>query len=544
MVVREKAKAVLSTRASAVIVEEMKKRVAGSIRINGGKNALMYAYAPISITSGTPEYGFGGKGESIDHIKGNRGELWYVLLSQDLQEALSPLKEELRRETSIGFLIIFIMGLVSIVVGKRVSLPIIRMEDLARKIGDGDFDAHMDVRSNDELGHLGRSLNNMSKSLRETTISRDKLGREVEERRKAQEKLRSILVAAGDGIIVATADSRIVIVNEDLCNTFGYLEKELVGNDVEMLMPEKYRKAHGDGMKRYLESGAAKVLGSRIEIEGMRKDGTVFPLEIRIEETGESEREDKVFVAAIRDITDRKRNEYELKRYASDLEESNRIKDLFADVMRHDLLNPAGIIRNTAEILYDKETSPEKLEIIGMIRDNSAQCIEMIENASMYSRIEYLHELDKNTIDLIALLRDSILNFAFDLQDKDMTIIFEPDRECLASVNKMMREVFSNLISNAIKYGNKKSSIEINIGDDEGHWLLSVKDCGEGVPDEDKEKIFERFERAGKTAIKGTGLGLAIAKRIVELHKGRIWVEDNPDGGSIFYVRLPEGVNN
>lgn len=539
-IVREKGKEILSTRAPAVLVGEMKNRGEGSIRIKDGKKVLLYAYTPVSITSGSAEYGFGGKGESIDHIMGNMGELWYVLLSQDLEEALYPLKGEVRRDAYVGFFIVFVMGLISLVIGKKLSLPIVRMEDFAKKVGIGDFDVQLHVRSNDELGHLGRSLNSMNRNLKETTISRDKLSREVEERKKAEEKLRSILVAAGDGIIVATTESRIIIVNEDLCNTFGYSEKELVGQDVEMLMPEKYRKAHGDGMKRYLESGSAKVLGSRIEIEGIRKDGTVFPLEIRIEKTGESKRADKVFVAAVRDITERKRNEEELKKYASDLEDSNRVKDLFTDIMRHDLLNPAGVIRNAAEILYDEESSDKKREIVGMIRDNSSQCIELIENASTYSRIENLDKLEKKTIDLLAILKDIIQNFAFNLQEKNMSVIFEPSGECHAYLNKMISEVFSNLVSNAIKYGYEKSSIEVAIGEEGENWLISVKDFGEGVADEDKQKIFERFERAGKTAIKGTGLGLAIAKRIVELHKGRIWVEDNPDGGSIFNVKLPK----
>lgn len=544
LIIREKSNKPLSTRMAVTLIELMKKRGAGSIHIKDGKKALLYSYVPISITSGSTEYGFGGKHESIDHIRGNRGELWYVILSQDLSEALSPLMKELQREMSVGLLIVIIMGLVSIVIGKRLSLPIIRMENFARKVGAGNFNEHMDVRSKDELGHLALSLNAMTKDLRETTSSRDELRREIAERIKTEERIRSILTAAGEGIIVSSADSTISIVNSELCRTFGYLEKELIGQDVEIIMPKKYRKAHGEGMKRFLESGAAKVLGNRIELEGLRKDGTVFPVELKIEETGESKREDKVFVAAIRDISVRRRNESQLKIYASELEESNRIKDLFSDVMRHDLLNPVGVIMNAAEILYDKETSREKLELIGMMRDNSAQCIEMIENASMYSRIEHLHELDKKTIDLVTLLKDSIGNFVFDLQKKDMTITFEPDREYRACANRMIRDVFSNLISNAIKYGNKKTSIEISIGSDDGHLLISVRDRGNGVPDEDKEKIFERFERAGVTNIKGTGLGLAIAKRIVELHKGRIWVEDNPGGGSIFYVRiLEDGIN-
>ncbi|MDH3972823.1 MAG: ATP-binding protein [Deltaproteobacteria bacterium] len=539
LIVLEKGKAPLSTRAPSYLLDRMKKRGTGSI-INGGREApLVVAYSPISITSGLAEYGFGGKYESIDHIMGNRGELWYVLLSQEMNEALFALREEMRRDIITGLIFILVMGFFSIFIGRRLALPVMRMAEMARRVGAGNFDVEMDVSSHDELGSLARSFNDMTHNLRERTTSIDNLSREVAERRKAEEKLHSIFLAAGEGIIVATAASRIIIVNEDLCRTFGYLEEELIEKNVEMLMPEKYRKDHTEGMKRYMESGAAKVLGRRIELEGLRKDGTVFPLELRIEETGESKREEKVFVAAIRDITNRKRNEYELKRYASDLEESNRIKDLFSDIMSHDLMNPANAIRNASEFLYEKESDEQNKEIMELVRGESQKIIELIGNASAYSRLQHLEELDRGMIELSGLLWGIIQNFDFDLKEKAMEVRFEPGKEYLLEANKMIREVFLNLISNAIKYGSEKSAIEISLGYEKGKRLVSVKNYGEGIPDEEKEKVFERFQRVGKTAIKGTGLGLAIAKRIVELHHGSIWVEDNPEGGSIFYVSLP-----
>ena len=104
----------------------------------------------------------------------------------------------------------------------------------------------------------------------------------------------------------------------------------------------------------------------------------------------------------------------------------------------------------------------------------------------------------------------------------------------------LIEDIFSNLISNAIKYSPAKSTVKVDISDNADSWIVSVADSGEGIAEEEKQNIFERFERAGLTNIKGTGLGLAIAKRIVELHKGTIWVEDNSEEGSKFFVSLPK----
>ena len=102
----------------------------------------------------------------------------------------------------------------------------------------------------------------------------------------------------------------------------------------------------------------------------------------------------------------------------------------------------------------------------------------------------------------------------------------------------MIEDVFENLISNAFKYGAADGTIRIDVRDDGDRWRVSVADEGEGIPDEAKQKVFERFERLRKEGVKGIGLGLAIAKRIVDLHGGRIWVEDNPGGGAVFCVLL------
>ena len=106
--------------------------------------------------------------------------------------------------------------------------------------------------------------------------------------------------------------------------------------------------------------------------------------------------------------------------------------------------------------------------------------------------------------------------------------------------NKIIEEVFSNLISNAVKYAPEGEKIVIESEEKDGFWRIKVIDFGEGIADENKDGIFDRFKRKAKRGVKGTGLGLAIAKRIIELHKGRIWIEDNPKSGAVFIVEIPK----
>ena len=121
-----------------------------------------------------------------------------------------------------------------------------------------------------------------------------------------------------------------------------------------------------------------------------------------------------------------------------------------------------------------------------------------------------------------------------------MEVRFLNDGESPAWVNPMIGDVFVNLASNAMKYAAAGKRVEIGIEDAGTDWKVAVKDFGPGISDDDKEKIFTRFERLQKEGVQGTGLGLAIARRVVDLHQGRIWVEDNPEGGCIFFVSLPK----
>jgi signal transduction histidine kinase len=219
------------------------------------------------------------------------------------------------------------------------------------------------------------------------------------------------------------------------------------------------------------------------------------------------------------------------------LERSLEFKELFMDIMSHDLLIPLTIIKCTCNILSEDGLNGFE-EDIRIIERNTGKLQKMVENAAKYARLHNIEELEFEERDLREIIKEVVEDMLF--IHRDRKIVCKLKGKCPAPVNPFIEDVFSNLLSNAIKYSPKGSEVIVDLLDEGRHWKVAVKDYGEGVPDEYKEGIFRRFERASKKGVKGTGLGLAIVKRIIDLHHGKVWVEDNPEGGSIFYVRLPK----
>ncbi len=239
------------------------------------------------------------------------------------------------------------------------------------------------------------------------------------------------------------------------------------------------------------------------------------------------------------DITERREAEIKLQDYASQLERSNELKDLFTDIMRHDLLNPAGLIRSFTEILIELEMDERKKHIINNINESTTKLIDLIEGAAQLAKLESMEEIGFVRVNLASLLEESIENFALDIDHKSLEMDTSFAEEYPAMANPLIERVFSNLLSNAVKYTADESQVRIRIDDTGDKWKVSFIDQGDGIPDKDKLAVFERFKRLHKESIRGSGIGLAIVKRIVDLHNEQVGVIDNPDGqGSIFWLTL------
>ncbi len=225
-----------------------------------------------------------------------------------------------------------------------------------------------------------------------------------------------------------------------------------------------------------------------------------------------------------------------LERTMKELELAHNQRRVFLDIMCHDLSNYLSIIGGFVSLLREEEKREDRREILEVISKNVRRMEEVLENARRLTRLEEgapLELKERDIREMLILVREL---FSRD-GEKERIKLELPDEEITAEVDEIVEDVFLNLISNALKYSEGEVVVRAEARSD--GVRVSVSDYGPGIPDEHKQTIFERFRRLDRGGVKGTGLGLAIAKSIVELHGGRIWVEDNSPRGSVFIVELP-----
>ncbi len=232
----------------------------------------------------------------------------------------------------------------------------------------------------------------------------------------------------------------------------------------------------------------------------------------------------------------------ELDKRTAELKRSIELKEGITDILGHDLLNYITVMKNIGMFLGEDESLKNAIgEDIRVLNETSAKMERMVRNVTKLAKLESPSAMEKEALYLGSVIEDVIKLLKAQADEKGITIVNNVRAPCPARANRLIEDVFANLLSNAIKYGPKNSKVTIDKAEDDSHYTFAVKDNGEGVPDEYKSTIFSRFARRARTGVKGTGLGLTIVKKTIELHGGAVWVEDNPEGGSIFYAKIPKG---
>ncbi|WP_164997768.1 PAS domain-containing sensor histidine kinase [Methanolobus psychrotolerans] len=358
--------------------------------------------------------------------------------------------------------------------------------------------------------------------------------RKMKEKELEQSKahIESIFRATPVGIGVVS-DRTFIEVNDKLCEMLGYSREELIGQNSRMIYPDKESYEYV-GLEKY---GLISEKGTGVvETRMACKNGVIIDV-ILSSSPIYPESLSKGVTFAVLDITTMKNTERELQERTAELEQLNRLKDLFSDIIRHDLLSPASAISGYTEALEEIEADEIKLHFLHMISRCNKKLFNLLESASRYEKLNSIEEIDYYTIDIAGIFKCVISDFSQEIKNKGITVKFSCDNPCYSRVNPFVSEVFMNLLSNAIKYGPENSVISIDFIDEGNFWKVTVTDCGNEIPDSDKPFLFDRFKRADKKGVKGTGLGLAIVKRIMELHDGDYGVEANPEGkGNVFWV--------
>lgn len=215
------------------------------------------------------------------------------------------------------------------------------------------------------------------------------------------------------------------------------------------------------------------------------------------------------------------------------LAHSNEMSRLFSDVLRHDLSNKAGVINNISREMLEEELELEgggdeiRVMDIRTINNAARNINNLIADAKRMAQLENSDDLEREQADLQSSVTNQINNFKGEIEEKGMIVENNIEEPAIVYINPMFEDIFQNLISNAIKYSPRGSRVRIDLEDAGPHYILSVADMGEGIPEKYREAVFRRLERVHKKGVKGTGLGLAITRKIAQLHGSEIWIEDN-----------------
>jgi two-component system sensor kinase FixL len=356
-------------------------------------------------------------------------------------------------------------------------------------------------------------------------ISARKLGELAQ--RSSEIRWRSVVESAVDGIVVIDERGRIEAFNAAAERLFGYREAEVLGRNVNMLMPSPYHEEHDGYLSRYIETHVKKIIGIGREVTGLRRDGTTFPLHLSVGEmllAGE-----RKFTGILHDLSARVAIEQQLREQTA----LARLGEMAA-VIAHEVKNPLAAIRGAIEVIGGR--LPADSRDAGVVKE-------------IVNRIDSLNELMKDLllfarppqpkpslVDIRSLVTSTAQLLTADPALNAVNVEIEGSGPPILADPGLLQIVFLNLLVNGAHAMRGRGSIKVSVNVSEAACHIAFNDSGPGIPPETLEKIFSPFFT---TKSRGSGLGLPTARRLVEAHRGTIHVLCPPGGGTRVTVQLP-----
>jgi PAS domain S-box-containing protein len=345
----------------------------------------------------------------------------------------------------------------------------------------------------------------------------------------SEARWRAIIDSAVDGIVMIDAHGRIEAFNHAAERLFGYTIDEVLGRNVDMLMPSPYHEEHDTYLARYLATGRAKIIGIGREVQGRRKDGATFPLHLSVGElTIGGERK---FTGILHDLTARVQMEGRLRE-----QESLAKLGEMAAVIAHEIKNPLAGIRGAIQVFGGRMVQEgANTRILTEIVARIDALDQMMKDLLLFARPP---KPKPASVDLVPLVRTTANLLSNDPALREVDIEVEGTAPPVSVDPDMMRVVFQNLLINSAHAMQGKGRIRVAVQPEDSTCQIAFADAGPGIPPDLRERIFAPFFT---TKTRGSGLGLPTVKRLIEAHNGQIAVECPPTGGTTVVIRLPIG---
>ncbi len=454
-----------------------------------------------------------------------------------------------RRQTATISVIAIVIGLViAIMLGNYFARQLKMLRDATRRIASGDVGYQLSVIGEGELAQTARAFNTMSRRLAalysEKQAALNETKDKAAELRESKRRIQAVVNNALDGIITIDEQGIIESFNPAAEKMFGYEAEEVIGQNVNMLMPEPYHSEHDRFLREYLLTGEKKIIGKGREVLGRRKDGSTFTMELDVSEVRIEGA--NLFIGIVRDVTERKHAEQELKEARDAILESSRNKFEFIANIGHEIRSPLDKVLGESHALLDAGLNSEQEKYVRQIQEAGKSLLTIINDVLDFSKIEAAKlrledinfDLERTIYFVTQMLRKAAaakkLNLVYLLPcDLPMSLRGDPAR---------LRQVLVNLVDNAIKFTSRGEVVilvsKVDESVDDITLRFAVRDTGVGLSQEDQQRIFESFMQAGGALTQrygGTGLGLAISKQLVEMMGGEIGVESTLGMGSEFW---------
>lgn len=376
--------------------------------------------------------------------------------------------------------------------------------------------------------------------------------------RESEERLRLIIDSAIDAVVVIDAAGVVRAWNPQAERTFGWTADEAIGRELgELIVPQELREAHFAGMRRYRETGVGKVIGKRLELPAIDRNGRRFTVELSISPIhradvrgADAERRagwPVLFSGFLRDITHRLDAEAALRRAKEEAEAAAAAKTDFLAMMSHEIRTPMNAIIGLTGLMLDADLNPQEASYLRTVRDSGEALLTIINDILDFSKIEAgqlaLERLVFAPVDLAGDVVD-LFRPSAEAKGLALTATVRPTvPPVVVSDPGRLRQVLNNLVGNAIKFTAAGGvTLTIDASADGSTLDITVHDTGVGIPQDVVPRLFRPFSQADSSMSRrygGTGLGLAICDRLVRLMGGAVSVDSVVGQGSVFRVFVP-----